>query len=276
MITEKIDLYEFFRIARGEHAAGYLELYVGTPMEEIAPRIRPGMLVIPGGGYGMISQREAEPVALRFADHGFAAAVLRYSTNTAYPVPLLEACMATVWLRENAKRLYLNPDNLAAIGFSAGGHLAGMLGTLQEGELSEFLGEKMQLARPDAIILSYAVLTMGISTHGGTRDIITGRDPALREKLSVEKRVNEKSAPAFLWHTTEDGCVPVENSMLLAAAYRKAGIPFALHLFERGRHGLSVVNAETNVEGDEAYFRVRKWVGLSLDWLSLHGFDCQK
>lgn len=195
--------------------------------------------------------------------------------QTLFPVPLLEAVMAMIYLRENAAKYGLDPAHLAAIGFSAGGHLAGMLSMLwEEPEIVSVLGDRVKDARPDAVVLSYPVITMGERTHGGTRDVITGGSEVLLQRLSLENRVSKKAAPAFLWHTQEDDCVPVENSLLLASAYRKAGVPFAMHIFEHGPHGLSLVSSETNdqTEYDTQLAPVGKWFSLSLDWLKSRGF----
>lgn len=277
MICETIDLYQYFGLEKQEGREGTLTTYVPHSIEnELRPKFRPGMLVIPGGGYRMRSDREKEPVALAYLKEGYCAFTLDYSVSTAYPAPLIEACMAMIYLRENAAKYHLDPAHLAAIGFSAGGHLAGMLSMLyEEPEIVSVLGERAKNARPDAVVLSYPVITMGERTHGGTRDVITGGREELLQRLSLENRVSKKAAPAFLWHTQEDDCVPVENSLLLAAAYRKAGAPFALHIFEHGPHGMSLVSPETSdqTEYDRFLAPVGKWLPLSLDWLKSRGFS---
>lgn len=277
MICETIDLYQYFGLEKQEGREGTLTTYVPHSIEnELRPKLRPGMLVIPGGGYRMRSDREKEPVALAYLQEGYCAFTLDYSVSTAYPAPLIEACMAMIYLRENAAKYHLDPAHLAAIGFSAGGHLAGMLSMLyEEPEIVSVLGERAKNARPDAVVLSYPVITMGERTHGGTRDVITGGREELLQRLSLENRVSKKAAPAFLWHTQEDDCVPVENSLLLAAAYRKAGVPFAMHIFEHGPHGLSLISPETNdqTEYDTQLAPVGKWLTLSLDWLKSRGFS---
>ena len=197
MIYEKVDLYRYFGIERGEQAEGYLTAYVPDPLvPEIKAKLRPGMLVIPGGGYWFRSGREKEPVALAYLREGYCAFTLDYSVQALFPVPLLEAAMAMIYLRENAAKYGLDPAHLAAIGFSAGGHLAGMLSMLyEEPEIVSVLGERAKNARPDAVVLSYPVITMGERTHGGTRDVITGGREELLQRLSLENRVSKKAAP---------------------------------------------------------------------------------
>lgn len=182
--------------------------------------------------------------------------------------------MAMAYVRENAEKYAVDPAFVAAIGFSAGGHLAGMLATLYEDkEVTRILGARN--VRPDAVILSYPVITTGIKTHGGTADTISGGDPALREYLSLEKRVTKKSPPAFIWHTGSDGAVPVENALLAAQAYGNEGVPFELHIFEDGVHGLSVSDIETAGGGENdalINIPVQNWLPLVFTWLKSRGF----
>ena len=276
MRVDTIDLYEYFHVERCGAKGGFLTTCIRTPSTEIKDKKRPAMVVFPGGGYGFISCREGEPVALKFMSEGYASFVLDYSINIKYPTPLIEACMAIAYVRENAEEFCVDASKIAAVGFSAGGNLVGLLATLKDKEVSPVLGELVKYSHPDAVILSYPVVTMeaGI-THEGTRSIISGNGELDLNNLSVEKRVTADSAPAFIWHTYEDNCVPVENSLLLASAYKNAGVPFALHIFEKGWHGLSLCNEEVNNQTPEdlAVSAVGKWVDLALDWLKARGFS---
>lgn len=118
----------------------------------------------------------------------------------------------------------------------------------------------------------YYVDTLGQYTNEGTKKVITGGDEDLIEKLSVEKRVDKNSAPAFIWHTYNDNGVPMENALMLADAYRKNNVPFALHIFEHGWHGLALCNDDLNDFTAEQMFlhKVGKWFDLSVDWLQSH------
>ena len=276
MENKNIDLYEYFNIPRNGAAAGYLTTYLRTPSLEIKAKLRPAVLVIPGGAYMMLSDREGEPVALSFMDKGYSAFLLKYTTNSAYPTPLIEACMAMVYIRENADKYGIDPKSVAAIGFSAGGHLAGMLATMsEEQEVKGALGDRCCLAKPNAVILSYPVITMEDKfTHVDTRRIISGGEAVPYDILSIEKRITSESVPAFIWHTMEDNCVPVENSLYLASAYKKAGVPFALHIFEKGFHGLSLCNEEVYDSSDiyKSFGHIEKWFDLALDWLKMREF----
>lgn len=272
MITKTIDLYKYFNIEKPETAKGILDCYIVEKFAEFCPnRIRPAMLVIPGGGYRYCSKREKQAVAINFISKGYQAFCLEYSTVTiSYPYQLLEACMATAYIRENAEEFGIDVNHIGAVGFSAGGHLCGMLATLFDlPVIKDFLKEKASLCRPDAVILSYPVIVSGEFEHKGSLDVISGNDAELREFLSLEKRVKENSVPAFIWSTNEDEAVPCENSFKMAWAYRMAKIPFELHIFEIGGHGLSLATKETVPEN----ITISKWIDLAETWLKNRGFE---
>lgn len=278
MISEKIDLYEYFALPKKGATGGFLTVIASDVFLETGNAQRyPAMLVIAGGGYGMVSRREADPVAFRFSADGFQTFILDYTVNTPFPVPLVEAAMAMAYIRENAEKYLVNPQKVCAVGFSAGGHLTGMLATLfAEEAVKEALGAHAKNVRPDAVILSYPVVTCLKKTHGGTAEVISGGNEALKNALSIEKRVTENSSPAFIWHTFEDEIVPTENSLQLASAYKKAGVPFELHIFEAGRHGLSVMNGFTEHDLANTKLCAREWMALAVNWLQSRGFTVTK
>lgn len=274
VINEKIDLYDHFNIDRNGADGGYLQSYV-TAIGEINKKRRPAMLILPGGAYRFLSEREGEPVALKFLSNGFSSFVLKYTVCAAYPTPLVEACMAMAYIRENADKYFVDAKHVGAIGFSAGGNLCAMLATIwNEKEIVKVLGAHVEKCRPDAVVLSYPVATLDIMTHGETCSVITGDDEKLRKRISPDKRVTSNSSPAFIWHTCADDAVDVENAFIIAAAYKKANAPFALHLFERGWHGLALCSTETSDDTpkDKEMSAIGKWFELAVDWLTAHGF----
>ena len=270
MITEKVDLYEYFGLKRPQNGCGYLVTYVHDPMEHRPNRLRPAMLVIGGGGYSYVSQREKEPIAFKFLAESYNAFVLEYScAPVAYPAQLNEGLMAMVYIRENAAKLGVIADRVAAIGFSAGGHLCAMLANLFDSEdAKKLFGDKASLARPDAVILSYPVISSGEKAHRGSFDNICAGNAELEKSLSLENRVKENSSPAFIWATANDGCVPSENSLYYALACKKHDVPFELHVFADGQHGLSLANEEVFTVNEP----VQIWVKLALVWLKTRGF----
>jgi len=238
-----------------------LTVYARDNSPEIdSTRRYPAVLVIPGGGYGMCSDREAEPVALPFLAAGCTAAVLRYSIAPArHPTQLHEAAAAMAYLREHADEYH----RVFVCGFSAGGHLAAMLGCLWHET------PQGELARPTGMILCYPVISSGVYAHHGSFENLTGGDTALAEALSLEKRVDKRTAPAFIWTTADDGAVPAMNSILMAQALAEKEIPYALHIFPQGAHGLSMAEELTAPTGCAAKVngQVSQWFPLAIEWI---------
>lgn len=275
MTTERIDLYGYFGVQRPENAVGYLNTYVPRVMKDMKPKLRPAMLVIAGGGYAYVSERESEVVAVKYAVSGYSAFTLDYSVGVPFPTPLIEACMAVAYIRQNAAKYNLDPEHVAATGFSAGGHLTAMLGNIwNEREVRDVLGDVADSSRPDAIVLGYPVISTSLPTRGNSCKTITGGKAELLQRLSVDRRVTGNSVPAFVWHVYEDDCVDVAHSLALAQAYRQNNVPFSLHVFEKGWHGVSVCSDETENDHSvvERLTHVARWFDMSLDWLRLRGF----
>lgn len=243
MITETIGLYGYYNQPSPEEAAGILRCWaLDTSPKITTSRMRPAVLILPGGGYNYTSPREAEPVALRFAARGYAAFVLDYScAPLGFPAALREAAMAMRYIRENARRFEIDPRMVAAIGFSAGGHLCGTLGMMYDCPEVEDLGEP-GLLRPDALGLCYPVTVSRGKTHEGSFENISRGDHLLRHRLSLEKLVRGDMPPVFLWHTRDDQTVPVRGSLLLANALEEQGVDFAMHIYRHGCHGLSTAD----------------------------------
>ena len=240
-----VDLYKYCGQERPKDAAGYLACYVQhRPQQLIGRLLRPAVLVIPGGGYGHVSQREGEPVALRFLCRGYCAFVLEYSVAPVrFPVQLREAAMAMAYIRQNASQFGVDPAMVAAIGFSAGGHLCGMLGTLFDAPEVADLGSA-QLLQPNALGLCYPVAVSWGHTHEGSFRNLCGQDEALRQRLSLDKLVRPDMPPVYLWHTRSDESVPCRNTLVLAQAVEAAGVSMAMRLHLRGEHGLSTADAQ--------------------------------
>ena len=241
-------------------------------------RKRAAVLICPGGGYGFVSPRESEPVALQFNAAGYHAFVLHYSVAPRrYPLALLDVSKALCVLRKRADAYMIHPGRMALCGFSAGAHLAASLGIYWDNPLSlnapggtsTLKGIEPGLNRPDALILGYPVISAGPFAHRGSFENLLGpkADPQALEEVSLELHVNEKTPPTFLWHTYADEAVPLENSLLFAGALRRAGVPFEYHVYPEGVHGLSLATEETSVEGREPDPHVSSWMYLCVEWL---------
>lgn len=205
-----------------------------------------GILIFPGGGYGGLSAQEGEGMAGWFRLLGYHAFVLNYrlgSDGYRHPSMWNDATRALRILRSRCSEWSIPSNHFGVIGSSAGGHLAATLLTQWDrgDESSSELLER-QSSRPDYGILCYPVITMKKQTHSGSRANLIGGDASaeLENALSAEKRVTPETPPCFIWHTVDDGCVPVENALSFASALREKGISFELHCYETGAHGLGM------------------------------------
>lgn len=216
---------------------------------EIGARNRPAVVICPGGGYEYLSDREGEPIALRYAAFGIHAFVLKYSVvNKPFPTALLELAAAVAFVRSHAKEWDINSDKIAICGFSAGGHLAGSLATLWDSELVKAPFNFSEEHKPNAAILSYPVIVSETYCHQGSINNILGENP-MQEKLaqiSLDKQVSEKTPPVFIWHAADDGSVPVENTLLFTMALSQYKIPFESHIYPAGGHGMSLCDDTTS------------------------------
>jgi len=230
------------------------------------------LIVLPGGGYGGLAPYEGKDYALWLNEQGITAFVLKYRLGPAgyrHPAMLHDAARAIRLVRSKAEEWKLDPKRIGIMGSSAGGHLASTLLThFDSGKPDTEDAIERQSSRPDIGILCYAVITMGQFTHQGSKHNLLGNNPPpeLVEELSNDLHVTKDTPPCFLWHTFEDNAVPVENSLQFAAALRKAGVPFDLHIYQKGAHGLGLGSHDYNPA---------KWLPWTRDcayWLKLQGF----
>lgn len=198
------------------------------------------IIIFPGGGYRTLAQHEGPGYATFLAQHGYACFVVTYrlgGDGFRHPAMLEDGLAAIETVRTHAAEFGVDPQRIGVMGSSAGGHLAAH--TL----VAHAAYESAVPLRPNFGILCYPVITMyGEHAHEGCRANLLGAEPdaALAQSVSCHEQVSGQTAPCFIWHTWEDGAVPVENSMLFAAALRKQGVPFELHVYEKGRHGLGL------------------------------------
>lgn len=231
---------------------------------------RPCVLICPGGGYRMLAPREADPPAFAFFGRGYNVFVLTYTVgDPGQPAlgmtPLRELSAAMMLLRENSAAFWIAPDKIAVCGFSAGGHLCGSLGVLWNApELRAVMDTKNGQNRPNAMILCYPVISAGEHAHRESFRALTGDSPVDNQLFSLETQVTAQTAPTFLWHTADDASVPVENSLLMAGALARHGVPFECHIFQSGAHGLSMCNVEVNSVNPHC----GHWFPLCVEWLN--------
>jgi acetyl esterase/lipase len=230
------------------------------------------MVICPGGGYTRLAPHEGEGYALWLSSKGITCFVLKYRLGAdgyRYPVELEDGARAIRLVRARAAEWKLDPKRVGIIGSSAGGHLASMVMThFDAGNSNATDAIERQSSRPDVAVLCYPVISMGKFAHQGSRDNLLGGNPtaALVEETSSELQVRKDSPPCFIWSTDEDQTVPVENTLEFAEALRKAGVPFEVHVYQRGGHGQGLGS-----RGFEPQ-KWLPWVGECTRWLREQGF----
>lgn len=237
-----------------------LDLYIP---EGKSTQKRAAIIVCPGGGYWTLAPHEGQPFAELFAAQGMVGAVLTYRHKThRHPGPFADAARAIRLMRHHAPDLSLDPQRIGIMGFSAGGHLAATVAFQPElyKDPEDDLARTLS-ARPDRLILGYPVISFGPQGHQGSALNLLGQnpDPKMIEQLSNEKHITASAPPAFLFHTADDAGVPVQNSLMVAEAYTRHKIPFALHVYPKGKHGVGM--AADNPE-------LRSWTNLLVTWLA--------
>jgi acetyl esterase/lipase len=264
-------IHETVEAASGEKAE--LSGYVIENSEEMHPnRVRPTVVICPGGGYSMVSAREAEPVAERFVGMGYNAFVLRYSCAPArFPVALEQAAAAMALLRSKAREWNIDSDAIVIAGFSAGGHVAASLATLWNKPVSGAAGFDPEAIRPNGLMLGYPVITSGELAHRDSFVKLLGEkadDAEALRQVSLELQVDEDTPKTFLWHTMTDDVVPVENSTMFALACKNHNVSVEAHLYPHGGHGLSLGTQETSIpNGYGVEEGIQSWVRLFGLWM---------
>ena len=233
---------------------------------------RPCLLICPGGGYGFCSEREAEPIALHFLPEGFNVFVLWYSVApNRFPTQLCEVAAVMELIYENTDNWNCDTNKIAIMGFSAGGHLAAHYSTMFD--CSEVRETFKSSKCPNASVLCYPVITADFAcTHQGSIINLLGHKPENQEEtdyFSCNKQVKESTPPAFIWHTAEDGAVPVVNSLLYANALADKNIPFELHIYPHGGHGLSTSDKHTVDDVTDVVEYNSVWIDNLKRWFNL-------
>ncbi|MFA9559438.1 alpha/beta hydrolase [Evansella sp. AB-rgal1] len=282
-----------------------LTSYVHSDSSELLNGEKRGaVLICPGGAYVNCSDREAEPVAFRFASMGYHAFVLRYSTymngekgfpemgmelsineKSLYPNPMRDIGKAMLYIRERAEEWFIDTEKIAICGFSAGAHNCAMYSVYwNDPVLTEYFDVTPVQLKPAATILGYMLSDFTLqnswvqqSDDPGTKHIAdvaniayTGTidpDQELLHKISPARHVSDVTPPTFLWTTTEDALVPVEHTIRMAGALAQNNIPFEMHVFEEGQHGLSLANQATASNRELLNLDAAKWIDLCEQWL---------
>jgi acetyl esterase/lipase len=294
MLIDKIKLWE-----KSDEVT--LTAYVLDYSEEVGINKRPAIIICPGGGYLYTSDREAEPIAMKFAGEGYNTFVLRYNIynqskkdpnnsedgnkEAKYPNPLFDLAKAMLTVRENAEKWAIDTNKVFLCGFSAGGHLSASLGVHWQDELlKEKFNVDSELFKPNGLILGYPVLDYAVMkeimiekkdkslddfwkiSNNALFGEGTPSDEYLKE-LSPVNYVTAKTPPTFLWHTASDGLVTVRNSLNFATELSKKSVPFELHIFESGDHGLALCDKVTAKYDSQINPQAKGWFDMALTWL---------
>ncbi len=237
-----------------------------TPHQPAKPN-GAAMVLIPGGSYSGIFEPQGEPFARWLNQHGITVFVLRYRLGSAgyrYPAQLQDAVRAMRHVRSHAAQWKIAPDRIGVMGFSAGGHLVStLINRPEDGEVASLNGLKRVSARPDLAILCYPVISMLTKPHAVSRRNLVGDSPSeeLLRKTSSELQVRPGLPPCFIWHTGEDKMVPVDHTLLFAAALQRQGVPYELHIYQHGDHGTGLIGVEHPWLGDLRFWlRAQRFV----------------
>lgn len=264
--------------------------YLQEPSDEIDPKRKfPTMVVVPGGAYMWTSDREGEVIALEFLAKGYHAIVVNYSTEglaafkdeqnlpvnpvSVFPNPLIELAEAIALIRENAEEWSVDSNRISVVGFSAGGNLTALLGVYwHEAWLEKKVGKSKELYRPNFLGIAYAPVDF-VDIH--KEESLINLALLGKLKVSVEERkkispvyhVSKNMPHSFIWHTGEDPLVSPKNALVLALKMQEVGVPFELHLYEKGIHGVALADSRTSRKENQSNKQASTWVSLFLGWL---------
>ena len=267
MLHEIIHLNKIYNLENDP----WIEIFVPYNDDGVLRKTSKAIVIVPGGAYSFVSIREGDPVALSYMSEGFITIVLNYTVKTPFPTPMKELACAIDYLRNNNEKYYIDKDKISIVGFSAGGHLVSSYGYLyKHPEFLKNTNLEPNNIKPNCIVSSYPVITMGEYTHEESKANITGGKPELEQLLSVENNIDNTYPPTFVWTTAEDNCVPYINSVLFVEALKENNIIHDFFLYPYLDHGLSIINPllyPLDVLKDKRMQEVSKWFIKSVEFI---------
>lgn len=249
-----------------------LTTYIQDNLASQEGRLRPAVVICPGGAYRMCSDREAEPIALAWVARGFQAVVLDYTVfdedeaSPLLPHPQRDLAHAVATVRAHAGAWHVDPERIAMLGCSAGGHLcASYSRVMRDPAFAAELGLSCDDMAVSAQVLCYPVIDF---TCGWPSDAFYAHRLDPTEALAHAQNLVDAATPrTFLWHTATDATVPVANAYRYAEALASHGVDHECHVFHRGRHGLSLATAQTGEDDLHRDAHVAAWLDLAAEWL---------
>jgi acetyl esterase/lipase len=248
----------------------HLEFFGASPDARLKDGLRTAVIVYPGGGYTHLAyDKEGTRIAEWLNVQGVSAFVVTYrlAPRYHYPAPILDGERAVRWVRAHAKEYGVSPDRIGVWGFSAGGHLVGILGThFDSGKPDASDAVERVSDRPDFVISSYGGLTLDpkVAKPGAMQSLLGENAPqSLRDDMSPDTHVTKETPPYFLYATQTDQSVPVLSTVVFFEALTRAGVPAEMHIFEQGPHGTALGGS---------YPALSVWPGMLKNWMRLHGW----
>ncbi len=239
---------------------------------------RPAVIVAPGGAYAFLSDREALQIGYAFLAKGFQAFVLHYSVSqegACYPEQLIQIGAAIDYIKKNAEMFFVCPDEVFAVGFSAGGHLVGNL-AVEWDKIPPKYGKELD-CKVKAVGLCYPVISSETGYKDSHENLLQGYTEETKQELlkvlDLDKAVGGQTPPTFIWTTAEDNIVPSENSLLFALALARNKIPYELHVYPQGPHGLSTCDFEVNNLRESYLKKNAQWLNDCADFFRLYTED---
>lgn len=297
--------YQTICLREGRSDVTLTTYVLNDSVETLNGKRRPAVIVCPGGAYLGCSDREGEPIALAFANMGYHTFVLRYGVysegngmffpqpgvempvkpHCIHPEPMRDIARAILEIRAHADEWLVDTDRIAVCGFSAGAHNSAMYAAnWHKPVISEYFGRPTEEFRPAACILGYTLsdyIYMKNAALASTDPVAAGlfaasavallgspmADDTLLTEVSPAMSVTEHCPPTFLWATCEDSLVPVQHTLIMSRALADKGIPFEVHIFEKGPHGLATATQSSAASLSNCMPDAAKWLPMCDEWL---------